>query len=56
MHDMVALLAGFLAWFTGQSTPIQVIVAIGILAGLYPVLVVARLLVAALYGAFRGLG
>ncbi len=53
---MVALLAGFFAWFSSQPTPIQVIVALGILAGLYPLLVLLRLLVAALYGAFRGLG
>ena len=53
---MVALLAGFSAWFTGQPTPVQAIVVIGVLALLYPLLVVGRLLVAALYGAFRGLG
>ena len=31
-------------------------VAVGIVLGLYPVLEVLRVLVAALYGAFRGLG
>lgn len=56
MVDMVALLAGFFAWFTSQTTPVQAIVVIGVLALLYPLLVVARLLVTALYGAFRGLG
>ena len=56
MDAMVALLAGFFAWFTGQPTPVQAIVVIGVLALLYPLLVVARLLVTALYGAFRGLG
>jgi hypothetical protein len=56
MDDMVALLAGWFAWFFRQPTAIQVIVGLGILVGLYPLLVVVRLIVAALYGAFRGLG
>jgi hypothetical protein len=56
MDDMAALLAGFFAWFTAQPTSVQAIVVLGVLALLYPLLVVARLLVAALYGAFRGLG
>jgi hypothetical protein len=53
---MVALLARSFASFIGQPTPVQAIVVIGVLALLYPPLVVARLLVTALYGAFRGLG
>lgn len=53
---MVALIAAFFAWFAGQPTPVQVIVVIGILALLYPLLVVVRLLVVVMYGAFRGLG
>ena len=56
MDDMVVRLAGFVAWFSSQPTPIQVIVVLGVLAGLYPLLVLLRLLAAALYGAFRGLG
>lgn len=56
MDDTVVRLAGFFAWYFGQPTPIQVIVVLGVLAGLYPLLVLLRLLVAALYGAFRGLG
>lgn len=56
MDDIFALVATFIAWFSAQSAPIQVVVALGILAGLYPLLVLLRLLAAALYGAFRGLG
>jgi hypothetical protein len=56
MHAMVALLEGFIAWFLAQPTALQVAVGVAVLAGLYFVLVVARVLVAALYGAFRGLG
>jgi len=56
MDAMVALLGEFFAWFSNQPTPIQVIVAVGILAALYPVLVIVRLIIVALYGAFRGLG
>ena len=56
MDDTVVRLAGFVAWFSSQPTPIQVIVVLGVLAGLYPLLVLLRLLAAALYGAFRGLG
>ena len=56
MDDIFALVALFIAWFSTQSAPIQVVVALGILAGLYPLLVLLRLLAAALYGAFRGLG
>lgn len=55
MADTLALLAGFFAWFAGQPTPVQVIVGIGILAGLYLLLLLIRLLVTAFYGAFRGL-
>ena len=53
---MVALLGEFLAWFLSQPIPIQVIVAVGILVALYPVLLIVRVIVVALYGAFRGLG
>ena len=56
MDAMVALLGEFVAWFSSQPTPIQLIVAIGLLAALYPVLVIVRVMVVALYGAFRGLG
>jgi hypothetical protein len=56
MDNMVALLEGFVAWFLAQPAALQVAVVVVILAGLYPVLLVARVLVAALYGAFRGLG
>jgi len=56
MDAMVALLGEFFAWFSSQPTPIQLIVAIGLLAALYPVLVIVRVIVVALYGAFRGLG
>jgi hypothetical protein len=55
MDNMVALLEGFIAWFLAQPTALQAAVVV-VLAGLYPVLLVARVLVAALYGAFRGLG
>ena len=56
MDAMVALLGEFFAWFSSQPMPIQLIVAIGLLAALYPVLVIVRVIVVALYGAFRGLG
>ena len=56
MDGMVALLGEFFAWFSSQPTPIHLIVAIGLLAALYPVLVIVRVIVVALYGAFRGLG
>jgi hypothetical protein len=56
MDDILELVGTFIAWLSVQSTPIQVIVVLGILAGLYPLLVLFRLLAAALYGAFRGLG
>ena len=56
MDAMVALLDEFFAWFSSQPTPIQLIVVIGLLAALYPVLVIMRVIVVALYGAFRGLG
>ena len=56
MDGMVALLGAFFAWFSNQPTPIQVIVAVGLLAALYPVLVIVRVIIVALYGAFRGLG
>ena len=56
MDGMVALLAAFIAWFLNQPIPVQVMVAVGILAALYPVLLVVRVIVVALYGAFRGLG
>jgi len=56
MDAMVALLGEFFAWFSSQPTPIQVIVAVGLLAALYPLLVVVRVIIAAFYGAFRGLG
>lgn len=56
MDAIVALLGEFFAWFSGQPIPIQAIVAVGLLAALYPLLVVVRVIIAALYGAFRGLG
>lgn len=56
MDAMVALLGEFLAWFLSQPTTIQVVVALVILAALYPLLVIVRVIVLALYGAFRGLG
>ncbi len=56
MDAMIALLGEFLAWFLSQPTPIQLMVAVGILAALYPLLVIVRVIVVALYGAFRGLG
>ena len=56
MDDTVVRLAGFVAWFSSQPTPIQVIVVVCVGVGLYPVVVVLRVTVAALYGAFRGLG
>jgi uncharacterized protein (DUF2062 family) len=56
MDRMVALLGAFFAWFLSQPTSIQVIVAVGILAALYPLLVIVRVITIAAYGAFRGLG
>ena len=56
MDDALAFLAAALSWFSTQSTPVQVIVVVGLVAALYPVLVIVRLIVTALYGAFRGLG
>jgi hypothetical protein len=56
MDNVITLLAAFFTWFAGQTTPVQVVVGLGLLAGLYPALVVLRVLVVALYGAFRGLG
>jgi uncharacterized protein (DUF2062 family) len=56
MDEVLAVLAGFYAWLSSQPTAVQAVVAVGIVLGLYPVLVVLRVLVAALYGAFRGLG
>jgi hypothetical protein len=55
MDDTLALLAGVFTWFAGQPTPVQVIVCVGILAGLYLLLLLIRLLITAFYGAFRGL-
>jgi hypothetical protein len=56
MDALIALLAEFFAWLGSQTIPVRVIVGLGVLAGLYPLLVVLRVLVVALYGAFRGLG
>jgi hypothetical protein len=56
MDEMLELLANLYAWFSSQPTPIQVIVVVCVGVGLYPVVVVLRVIVAALYGAFRGLG
>ncbi len=56
MDDILAVLAGLYDWLSSQPTPIQVLVAAGIVVGLYPVVIVLRVIVAALYGAFRGLG
>lgn len=56
MDAMVALLEEFFAWFSSQPLPIRAVVGIGLLAALYPLLVIARVIVVALYGAFRGLG
>jgi uncharacterized protein (DUF2062 family) len=56
MDETLGLLGSFYAWFSSQPTPIQVVVAAGVVVALYPVLVVLRVLIAALYGAFRGLG
>jgi hypothetical protein len=51
-HCSVRFSPGFLS----QPTPIQVIVALGILAALYPLLVIVRVIIVAADGAFRGLG
>lgn len=56
MDNAFGFLTTALTWFSAQSTPVQVIVVVGIVAALYPVLVIVRLIVTALYGAFRGLG
>ena len=56
MDDTLAFLAAALGWFSAQSTPVQVIVVVRLLTALDPVLVIVRLIVTALYGAFRGLG
>ena len=56
MDAVVALLGEFVAWFSSQPTPIQLVVAIGLLAALYPLLVIVRVIIVGLYGAFRGLG
>ena len=56
MDHSLAFLTGTLSWFCAQSTPVQVIVVVGMVAVLYPVLVIVRLVFTALYGAFRGLG
>jgi hypothetical protein len=56
MDNALAFLATALSWFSAQSTPVQVIVVVGMVAALYPVLVIVRMVIAALYGAFRGLG
>ncbi|MCU0767523.1 MAG: hypothetical protein MUE39_09140 [Gammaproteobacteria bacterium] len=56
MDATAARFAELLGWFLGQSVPVQAVFALLVLAALYPVLLVLRVLIVALYGAFRGLG
>ena len=56
MDDALSHLTGFAGWLASQPTLIQVAIGIGIVAALYAVLVVLRLIAIALYAAFRGLG
>ena len=56
MDHALSHLTGFAGWLASQPTLIQVAIGIGIVAALYAVLVVLRLIAVALYAAFRGLG
>ena len=56
MDTTAARLVDLLGWFLGQSAPVQAGVALLALAALYPVVLVLRVLIVPLYGAFRGLG
>ena len=56
MEATAARVVDLLGWFLGQSAPVQAVVGVLVLAALYPVVLVLRVLIVALYGAFRGLG
>jgi hypothetical protein len=56
MDATTARLAELLGWFLGQPAPVQVVIALLLLVALYAVVLVLRVLLVALYGAFRGLG